>query len=71
MESLAQLKSTAERIATNENIIPFISVDYSYSHIKDWCREFLRIDKNIESTSLNDKDKRQRKEDILKSLIEL
>lgn len=69
MDSLRKLKSRIEKQIANPSWDADVNANMSVSDIKHWCNEFLRLDKNIEETSISPSHKIERKQKLINDLL--
>jgi hypothetical protein len=66
---LKQLKSDCKKQLESELLDSDVKTTMTVSDIKWWCNEFLRIEKNINETSISPSHKIERFEKLLKDVL--
>lgn len=71
MDSMAKLIIDCGKQLSNEVYDNDVKVNMTISDIKHWCNEFLRINQNIEETSISPSHEIERKQKLINDVLNL
>lgn len=71
MDRIDKLTNDCKKLLRNNVLDNDVKVNITISDIKHWCNEFLRINQNIEETSISPSHKIERKQKLLNDVLNI
>lgn len=69
MDSLKKLNLIIHQTLNNEKLDNDVNVNMAISDIKYWCNDFLRLEKNINETSISPSHEIERKQNLINQIL--
>lgn len=70
MDSLSKLKLGIQKMLDADHLDSDLKTNMISSDIKHWCNEYLRLDQNIQETSISNAHKIERKEKLINQILD-
>lgn len=71
MDSLSKLRLDVQKTLDADHLDNDYKVNMISSDLKYWCNEYLRLHQNIEETSISNSHKIERKENLIKQILNI
>lgn len=69
MESTSKLILNIKKINDNNCLDKDVKINFQFSEVSQWCKEFLKLEENFIQTSISKEHLLERKEKLIKEIL--